>query len=51
MSAADVLAFFTQSRTDSHFYITRPGVLWREVWTIGGNVLVLGGSGTFVFTG
>lgn len=33
----------TLALTDCHFYVTRPGVLFREVYTIGGQVLVLGG--------
>ena len=35
--------------TDSHFYVTRPGVLFREVYTVGGQVLVLAGNA--IFTG
>jgi hypothetical protein len=31
--------------TDCHFYITRPGVLFREVYTVGGQILVLAGNG------
>lgn len=33
--------------TDCHFLISRPGVLWREVYTVGGYVLVVAGT-TFI---
>jgi len=33
----------TLAMTDCHFYVTRPGVLFREVYTVGGQVLLLGG--------
>ncbi len=35
----------TLTVTDCHFYVTRPGVLFREVYTVGGSVLILGGNG------
>jgi len=35
--------------TDVHIYVTRPGVLFREVYTVGGQVLLLAGNA--VFTG
>jgi len=35
--------------TDSHFYVTRPGVLFREVYTVGGQVLIFAGNA--IFTG
>lgn len=38
----------TLAVTNSHFYVMRPGVLFREVYTVGGQILVLGGSGACV---
>lgn len=34
----------TRNRTNSHCWVFRPGVLFREVYTVGGQILVLGGA-------